>query len=221
MKKKRRQTPDARRWSGTGPQISYIVSAYDRPLMLPVCLWSIRNQSHQDFEVIVTDNATDPKMAAGNKAAVEQLNDPRFRYVRTAGKIKLSDCYYSAEYAIEHHARGSWYCFPCDDTYLVPEFGQRMLEQALRDNAGFVFCEKILVGSMPGGGYDAAYHIWHMAIHRTTKTTFMVKASVFPGFHGKANRTGACLADFILCSQMVEAGVKIGMVRDRVLIVHN
>lgn len=206
---------------GPAPDISYIVSAYDRPLMLPVCLWSIRNQSHQNFEVIVTDNAVDDGIAKQQEAYVKGMGDSRFRYVRTAKKIPMSDCYFSAEYAIKHMARGTWLAFPCDDTYLVPDFGALMLEQGMRDNAGFVYCERFLVGTQPGGGWEAGYHVWQQALHRTTKTTFIVKRSMFPGFHGKAGRTGASLADYVLCSQMVEAGVKISVLRGKILVVHN
>ncbi len=203
------------------PEISYIVSAYDRPQMLPICLHSIKCQSHQDFEVIVTDNAINDALAKANEQAVKLIGDPRFRYVRTAHKITVSDCYYSAEWAIKHLARGRWYAFPCDDTYLVPEFGERMLTQAIRDNAKFVYCEKVLVGTTPGGGYESGYHLWTMAPRRTTKTTFIVRASVFPGFNGKTATSGANLADYILCAQLMEAGVKITSVPGVCLLVHN
>lgn len=41
------------------PRLSYIVSVCNATLYLPCLLWSLRAQTHKDFEVIVTDNSTE------------------------------------------------------------------------------------------------------------------------------------------------------------------
>src|SRR6185369_4554868 len=57
-----------------GVEITYVVSAFNRPLMLPVALWSIARQTHRDFECIVADNAEDERIAKLHKIAVDQVN---------------------------------------------------------------------------------------------------------------------------------------------------
>ncbi len=205
------------------PEITYIVSAFNRPVMLPVCLWSIKGQTHQDFECIVTDNADHEPTAKQQERMVKSMDDPRFRYVRTAKKTKVSDCYWSAEWANEHMAAGRWLCFPCDDTYYVPEFAQRMLVAAAKENADYVFVKHVICGPEALGGPDTAYAQWTQRLHRTAKTSFIVKRGVFNGvggFQGKMDRPGTVNADYFFSSQMVAAGKKIARV-DECLLVHN
>lgn len=205
------------------PEISYIVSAFNRPVMLPVCLWSIKGQSHRDFECIVADNAEDSRIAVQHKKSVAEMRDSRFQYVRTASKTKVSDCYWAAEWAVKHLARGRWLCFPCDDTYLVPDFGRMMLLQAHKKCADFVYAEHIICGPEALGGPDTAYAVWTQRLHRTAKTSFIVKRSVFDrvkGFQGKMDRPGTVNADYYFSSQMVNSGVPIASVPD-VCVVHN
>lgn len=202
------------------PDVTYIVSAYNRPLMLPVCLWSIRGQTHQNFELIVTDNAIDNGIAAQHEAAVKAMHDPRFRYVRTADKIKVSDCYYAAEWAIANMARGTWLCFPCDDTYLMPEFASRLLAAAFQHGWEFVYCKQVVVGPVASGG--AGYYLWNMDLVRmmTLKTSFLIRTTSFPGFAAKPNESLPAAADYYLGMQMQARGAKIGSV-DQIMVVHN
>lgn len=205
------------------PDITYIVSAFNRPAMLPVALWSIKGQSHQDFECIVADNADYEPTAQSHKRMVEQLSDSRFTYARTAGKTRVSDCYWAAEYIVRTYECGRWLCFPCDDTYLMPEFGQRMLLQAFKTGAQFVYCEHIIAGPEALGGPGTAYAVWTQRLHRTAKTSFIVKRAVFEkvgGFQGKMDRASTVNADYFFSTQMAQAGVKIASVSD-VMVVHN
>jgi GT2 family glycosyltransferase len=218
---KRKKKPSVN--SSHQPDITYIVSAFNRPVMLPVCLWSIKGQSHSDFECIVTDNAESDALAKQQERMVKGLNDHRFRYVRTANKTKVSDCYWSAEWANQHMASGRWLCFPCDDTYLVPEFAQRMLVAAAKENADYVFVKHIVASPEALGGPDTGYAVWSQRLHRTAKTSFIVKRRVFDevgGFQGKMDRAGTVNADYFFSSQMVKAGKKIAMVSE-CLVVHN
>jgi GT2 family glycosyltransferase len=218
---KRKKKPSVN--SSHQPEITYIVSAFNRPTMLPVCLWSIKGQSHSDFECIVTDNADHDPTAKTQEAMVKAMGDPRFRYIRTAKKTKVSDCYWSAEWANQHMASGRWLCFPCDDTYLVPEFAQRMLVTAAKENADYVFVKHIVASPEALGGPDTGYAVWSQRLHRTAKTSFIVKRRVFDevgGFQGKMDRAGTVNADYFFSSQMVKAGKKIAMVSE-CLVVHN
>lgn len=196
------------------PEISYIVSLYNRPEYLAVCLWALKSQSHEDFEVIVTDNTTDNRIAAKQRAFIAGLKDKRFRYVRTAGKIEVSDCYWSAEYGMKL-AKGKWLCFPCDDCYYPPEWGQRMLTAAVANNWDLVLCEHNITGPEPCGVNR------YMAVNLGTpafpgyKPSFLVKASKFPGWLNKPT-IGACSGvDRTTLQAMVrDSDIRWGAVRD-------
>ena len=203
------------------PDITYIVSAFNRPWMLPVCLWSIKGQSHTRFECMVTDNATDRGVARQHRAAVAALADPRFRYLPTAGRIAVSDCYWAAEYAIDHHARGHWLCFPCDDTYYVPQFGQRMLAAAYANGWDFAIAGQAVVGPEASG--NSGYRVWEMSPGKSIKTSFMVRRDTWERvgrFAAKPNVSAAMAADYAFSAQVQAAGVRWGKV-DEVLLVHN
>lgn len=201
------------------PDISYVVSCFNRPRLLPVCLYSLSVQTHRDFEVIVTDNAIDNAVASQHCRAVTRMEDSRFRYFRTAGKILVSDCYWSAEWGIKHHAQGKWYCFPCDDSYYAPEFGQRMLTAAYRENWDFVVCGSVVVGPEASGG--SGYRVWDMQIGRTIKTSFMIKASRFTEFYAKpVAENAAAGVDYSFGAHLVRSGVPWGIVPE-VMLVHN
>jgi glycosyltransferase involved in cell wall biosynthesis len=200
------------------PELSYIVSAYNRPDLLPACLWSLYGQNREDFEVIVTDNATDEKIAKRHQNHVAAMRDLRFRYIRTAGKIKVSDCYWSSEYAMKQ-AKGFWLCFPCDDNYYPPQWAQRMLGVGARYNLDLVFCENSIngpetngsdrylplrLGEMPFVGY---------------KASFIIRASKFKGWLNKPTISCCSGVDLSTLQRLCQE-LKYGVCRD-LYYVHN
>lgn len=195
------------------PDISYIVSAYNRPEMLLVILAALNIQTNPRFEVIITDNSEDAITIARHREIVYFFNDKRFRYVNTAKKVKVSDCYWSAEYGVKL-AKGEFLCFPCDDTYVVPEFGRRMLLAAHENNWDMVICGDVIVGPECNGGIG--YKPWKMLPRKASKTTFIVRASAFPGFTGKLHTQGAVLADYHLSGQIHKCGV----INEQYMVVH-
>jgi glycosyltransferase involved in cell wall biosynthesis len=172
------------------PEISYIVSLYNRPEYLAVCLWALKMQTHQDSEIIVTDNSTDVTIVKQHQLFIKNLNDPRFSYVNTASKTAVSDCYWSSEYGMSL-ARGKWLCFPCEDCYYPPEWTQRMLLAAMANNWDLVLCENNITGPEPCGADR------YMLLKLGTKSfpgykpSFIVKASKFSGWLNKP-LIGAC-----------------------------
>ncbi len=219
MQSKKRKSAN----SSHQPEITYIVSAFNRPVMLPVALWSIKGQTHQDFECFVTDNSEDRAIQNLHKQAIADMRDPRFIHVPTVKRIKVSDPYWAAEWVISHLAKGRWVATPCDDTYLMPQFAERMLRHAERERADFVWCRWPVVGQEAAGNQvhpDMGYGVWDIKLHRTPKTGFLFKRSKFHGFTGKLDRAGYCNADYFLSSQMAQDGARLACLSD-ILLVHN
>jgi glycosyltransferase involved in cell wall biosynthesis len=170
---------------------SFIVSAFDRPRHLACLLRSLRLQTEQSFEVIVTDNARDVVIAAENAAQVYELNDDRFQYERSA----LPDCYASANYGARL-AKGDYLCFPSDDNYYVPRFLEEMLAPAL----DLVYCDCIYDGY---GVHYAPMEVAPVAGH-IDKGGFLVRHEKFPQFPPGPPGHGA---DGQLVEQLVREGV--------------
>jgi glycosyltransferase involved in cell wall biosynthesis len=166
------------------PEVSYVVSLYHRPEYLAVCLWSLIGQTHQDFEIVVTDNSEDDSFAKRHQAIIKSIGDPRIKYVRTYKKIKVADCYWSAEYGVRL-AKGKWLCFPCEDCYYPPEWTQRMLTGAVRGNWELALCESIVVGPDTCG----ADRYMHLDVGTKNypgyKPSFLIKSSRFKGWLNK------------------------------------
>ena len=121
--------------------LTAIVTSFERPDELEVCLGSLRNQrrssdrhSKFDIEIIVTDNT----VAYFVRKDIERVcNDMWCDYVYT----NTTDCYTAAERVIDD-AKGDFLCFPSDDNYYVPEFAYRMLKKA-DEGYDFVYCDML------------------------------------------------------------------------------
>jgi glycosyltransferase involved in cell wall biosynthesis len=70
------------------PKFSIIYPTKNRPDYLYYCLQSIKLQTFENFEVIISDNCE-------NKSAepiyLEYQKDSRFKYFWTGGKLSMSD----------------------------------------------------------------------------------------------------------------------------------
>ena len=73
--KRRVRVKHARKVKQVDVDISYIVSCYDRPGDLIVCLGSLLRQTHRSFEVIVTDNGA-PEFFKEHQAYHQVLQRP-------------------------------------------------------------------------------------------------------------------------------------------------
>jgi hypothetical protein len=206
------------------PKCSFIVSAFDRPLHLKGCLFSLAVQTEPDFEVIVTDNA--PLIVGGdwfdNEVAVRQMNDSRFIYLHTG----LGDCYQSGDAGAEQ-AIGEYLCFPSDDSYYLPTF----LADMLATGADLILCDFINdIRVRPIGTLDCRIHACNSVEGYTVvdaraelglvdKTSFLVRRDVFSGFVG--NIPGElCCADGLTVESLVKRGLSVAKVAVP-LVVHN
>jgi Glycosyl transferase family 2 len=184
--------------------ISYILSTYHNPDALCCALYWLKAQTQSDIEVIVADNSTDPIMVGRNESAVKRLNDRRFRYYNT----RMFDCYASAEFAVQR-ARGEFLCFPSDDSYYVPMFGEVLLKAARQHNLDLVYCNMVM---------DPRYYNIHWVldvgprIAQIDKSGFLLRKSKFVVFPGDI--VSRIYADGALIEELVRQGVRHGKVKD-------
>jgi len=194
---------------GRVPDISFVVSCYDRPKSLFTCLASLADQTSDWNEIIVTDNSIDPAIQSRHMDACSQFGAT---YIPT----RVVGCYHSAEIGAQS-AQAEWLSFPSDDSYFCPKFAEEMLATAKATGANLVFSEMVYNGRWSG----EPYHLMDTApcLNRIDKTGFLVKRDKFPGFPDKGNGE-SCAADGLLIDRLVREGIKWAKCNS-ILAVHN
>lgn len=114
------------------PDVSFIVSAFNRPAHLRCCLASLALQT-RSHEIWVADNAQDSATIVKHSEIARE-----FRAFRESPGQASS--YHSAE-IIAPLTTGEWLCFPSDDGYYVPHFSDRMLSFAEGNEWDLVYCD--------------------------------------------------------------------------------
>lgn len=185
--------------------ISFIVSAYERPLSLRCCLASLAVQEG-DNEIIVCANNL---YWQHEQVVNEFLKDPVYekplniRWIATR-ELGAVECYDAAAIAAKE-AKGDYLCFPSDDSMYVQGFAREMIYQAKANRADLVYCDCIYrqdprIGKWP----DYKFLITQPLMGRIDKTCFIVRRDLFTEFppHPKGWRDGA------LIEQLVSQGVR-------------
>lgn len=193
--------------------ISYVVSAKNRPWALRHVLLALFLQTHRNFEIIVVDNAADGDCS--NFAATREIPIP-IRYFKT----EMEQCYDASDFGAER-AKGEFLCFPSDDSEYCPLFGAKMLDGATLNHWDFVYCRMMFCWSKQDQRYDGKYfELIQEPKHRFfDKTGFIVRRDKFPGFR-KVEPHGWPGSDGYLAEWLVNNGVTHGRVEE-ILAVHN
>jgi glycosyltransferase involved in cell wall biosynthesis len=116
------------------PLVSIVIPTCNRSNLLPRALRSALDQTYQNIEVIIVDDAS----ADDTPQTVAGINDPRIRYMRHETNMGTSG---SRNTAIKN-ARGKYIGFLDDDD----EFDRSKIEKQLNvfakksDNTGIVYC---------------------------------------------------------------------------------
>jgi len=117
------------------PLISLIVPVYNTAAFLPRCLDSILAQTQRDLEILaVNDGSTDESWAILEDYAQKFPDQIRIFQKENGG---LS---HTRNFAIDR-ARGEFLAFVDSDDYLSPDFCEKMLEKARRENLDMVLCD--------------------------------------------------------------------------------
>lgn len=197
----------------SGPEISFIISAYDRPMCLNACLATLSLQT-ETCEFIVCINSQGEMFK--RHAAICN------RYGATAlptGKMGARCCYSSADIAAKV-AKGDWLCFPSDDSLYVPAFSDLMLRAAREANLDLVYCDMVYdpMGLIQRTGryglMDSKAQMNHI-----DKTNFFVKRKFFKGFPGKKIE-GHSACDWLFVEDAIRRGARSGKA-EGILATHN
>jgi glycosyltransferase involved in cell wall biosynthesis len=95
------------------PKVSICIPTYNRRCMFRATLWSVLRQTYTDFDVTISDNASEEDI----EAEVAATRDPRVRYIRQP--VNLGD---AANFrALQTMARGEYVLFLCSDDLLLPD----------------------------------------------------------------------------------------------------
>jgi glycosyltransferase involved in cell wall biosynthesis len=121
------------------PRISIGLPIYNRPELLALTLENLRTQTFQDFEVIISDNASpDPRVMK----ICEEMSalDARFRYIRQRMNLGAS-----ANFSLVYQeARAPFFMWAADDDLRPSDFIERGVEALeLHSEASAWFCELV------------------------------------------------------------------------------
>lgn len=121
----------------TPPKFSVLLPSKDRGELLEYAIDSVRRQTYKDFEIVVSDNAS----ATPYAATVDDLGDPRVRYVRFEDPVPVTENW---NHALSH-ATGDYVVMLGDDDALAPGYFE-------------VMADTIAEFSQPDVIHCAAYH---------------------------------------------------------------
>ena len=92
---------------------SIVIPTRNRPGLIGDAIRRALCLDHSSFEVLLSDNSSDKRTIE----AIREIDDPRFRVVRTSGDLKMHESWAFAA----AQARGTWIIILCDDDAHHPE----------------------------------------------------------------------------------------------------
>jgi len=146
--------------AGAAPKVSVIIPTYNRAYVLYYALKSVLNQTFQDFEIFVIDDAS----TDSTPELIESLNDPRIHYIRFETNKKSA----AARNAGMRAARGEYIAFLDSDDEWRPNKLEKQV--ALMDSLSEEW----------GCCYTGAYvnkigGLTRNRVYQTTKSGYLVK----------------------------------------------
>lgn len=193
------------------PKISFLVSAYDRPKELEICLRSLKLQQGISFEILVAINSTGRDFQL-NQAVCNELGVQSFATARYC-----KECYSSGNW-LAKRATGEFICFPSDDNYYVPKFGQKLYDFAKSFRLKLVYCDCIY-----DDRYTGSYEVMRVQplIGHIDKGGFILRRDHFPGFPKVPKVAEPAFCDGLLIEKLrAEHKIQYGKIHD-ILWFHN
>jgi hypothetical protein len=196
----------------TAPACTFIVSAFNRPTELKLCLLSLVLQTRIDWLAIVTDNANSSTYRDLNEEAVRWVGDDRIQHHYTGDRA--NNCYASAEIGASIVA-GGWLGFPSDDSYFVSEYLERMLE--VEQDLDCIYSDVLYDRRLAGRRAVLSTEPREGCID---KTAFLVRREKFIGFPDQPADGSSSSADGKAIERMVAMGYRMRKI-DECLVVHS
>lgn len=137
------------------PVFSIIIPTYNRAHLLPRAIYSVLNQTSENFELIVVDDASPNDQT---KEVIEIINDNRIIYLRNERNSGVS----ATRNAGIQKARGKYISFLDDDDELLPSFleeTKQILEIAPED-VGFCWCGTRWIKNSSNGEQILSEYVW-------------------------------------------------------------
>lgn len=118
------------------PLVSTIITTHNRLSLLPRAIESVLNQTYNDLECIVVDDASDD----GTEEYC--LNRRDIRYIRIP-KSESKGGNHARNIGIEA-SLGEYIAFLDDDDYWLPQKIEKQVKVAVQNQSGFVYCHRML-----------------------------------------------------------------------------
>lgn len=141
------------------PEVSIIVVNWNGAAFLPRCLEAITAQTHQDYEIIVIDNASQDGSADGLLACW-----PGVRFVR----LEANTGFAVANNLGARLARGQWLALVNNDAFPYPDWLENLI-RAAKEHPQFSFFASRLIKAGDNNLMDGTgdvYHVSGLAWHR-------------------------------------------------------
>jgi glycosyltransferase involved in cell wall biosynthesis len=114
------------------PKVTVVIPTFDRPEFLRQAIRSVLEQSYGDFELLVSDDGTNPE----TPEVVQAAADPRIEYRRTAGTLGIPRHFNECV----RLARSEFFALLPDDDVYTPAYLARMVE-ALESHSEVAFAQ--------------------------------------------------------------------------------
>lgn len=171
------------------PEVSVIISTYNRPTMLEEALRSCLNQTFRDFEVVVVDDASGTA-----RFVCEQLKD---EFVAGGINLKCLELEENSGYqsvpknvGIEY-AAGSYIAYLDDDNLLDPEHLATLVTEIRKMGCDAVYGRWRYAGNGPFSGKESPYcqmnHASALGLMQTPMANFIDTSAIL---HSKAAFVG-------------------------------
>lgn len=141
-------------------RVTIIVPTYRRPQMMARAVRSALNQTYQDLQVDIYDNASDDQTAEVAMALAAE--DPRVRYHRRQQNIGLVENFADAQAAV----KTEYFSFLADDDLLLPEFLQRAVASLSADREAMFVASPVPLVNSRGRILLVAGHNWPIGLQR-------------------------------------------------------
>ncbi len=104
------------------PTVTVVIPTFNRPALLGRAIESALRQTYDNFEIVVVIDGPDP----ASREAIEQIRDPRLRYIENSEKAGGSE----ARNIGGRAARGEWVALLDDDDEWLPNKLEKQLAAA-------------------------------------------------------------------------------------------